>query len=325
MMKKIALIYMGGTFGCSGEPLTPMPAAEFLPLLQQHLAAQYQLQCFSTALIKDSSACHATDWLQLIQYIQQLQQQQHYQHFVIIHGTDTLSYAAAVLSRFLGNSLHVVLTGSQYPLLNAQATALHPCSDALDNLSTAFNGVLQCPAGVYVAFHHKLMLGHTVLKQHSSALDAFAGETDITDHPTVFCPATAIQAQHIQRANLFNCLSLMLQPLASQHLTQQLTHMLTNPPDFLILQGFGTGNIAADTHLIATLEQLHQAGCVVIVSTQVPFGNIESHYAISSWMQNSKIIRSNCAGHADLYAKALQMYLQYPTANLRWAHWHDVN
>lgn len=35
MMKKIALIYMGGTFGCVGNPLMPMPENEFIPLLEK--------------------------------------------------------------------------------------------------------------------------------------------------------------------------------------------------------------------------------------------------------------------------------------------------
>ena len=34
MMKKIALIYMGGTFGCIGDPLSPMPAGQLQALLR---------------------------------------------------------------------------------------------------------------------------------------------------------------------------------------------------------------------------------------------------------------------------------------------------
>jgi len=42
MMKKIALIYMGGTFGCVGEPLSPMPAEQFLPRLAQVLPLKFR-------------------------------------------------------------------------------------------------------------------------------------------------------------------------------------------------------------------------------------------------------------------------------------------
>ena len=82
-MKKIALIYMGGTFGCIGELLSPMPAEHFIPQLQQILPAHLAIECFVAPAIIDSSACTAENWLQLIQMIQQLQLQA-YQYFVVL-------------------------------------------------------------------------------------------------------------------------------------------------------------------------------------------------------------------------------------------------
>ena len=75
-MTKIALIYMGGTFGCIGEPLQPMPAEDFIPKLTHVLPIHLDIECFIAPVIKDSSACTAADWLLLIQQIQQLQLQQ---------------------------------------------------------------------------------------------------------------------------------------------------------------------------------------------------------------------------------------------------------
>ena len=49
MMKKIALIYMGGTFGCVGEPLSPMPAEQFLPRLAQVLPLNLEIECFPSS------------------------------------------------------------------------------------------------------------------------------------------------------------------------------------------------------------------------------------------------------------------------------------
>jgi L-asparaginase len=188
MMKKIALIYMGGTFGCIGEPLSPMPASSFLPELKKVLPKELAIECFIAPSIKDSSACTPHDWLQLIQQIQALQLQ-HYQHFVILHGTDTLSYAAALLARCLGQSAHVVMTGSQYPLLNVQGTDLRQFSDALDNLNHALYAALQYPCGVYVAFHQHVLHAQTVLKQHTTELDAFTGLTaseELFSHPNSY-------------------------------------------------------------------------------------------------------------------------------------------
>lgn len=187
MMKNIALIYMGGTFGCVGDPLAPMSADLFIPKLEQILADQYFVECHRAPAIKDSSACTAADWLQLVQFIQELQSRK-IQYFVIIHGTDTLSYASAVLAHFLGNSAHVVLTGSQYPLLNAQGNKQREFSDALDNLRFALDSVSMCTAGVYLAFHHQLMHAQTALKQHTTELNAFSGlEANITIQASQQC------------------------------------------------------------------------------------------------------------------------------------------
>ena len=201
MMKKIALIYMGGTFGCVGEPLMPMPEQDFLPLLAKIIPPHLQVECFAAPSIKDSSACTATDWLKLVQQIQQLQLNG-FQHFVIIHGTDTLSYAAATLARFLGHSCHAIITGSQYPLLNVEGNDTREFTDATGNLYLALEQVLSLPTGVYLAFHEQVFHAQTTLKVHTTELDAFVGvKADQS------CQTTAdflvVQKEYIQTSQRF--------------------------------------------------------------------------------------------------------------------------
>ncbi|MHA3892688.1 asparaginase domain-containing protein [Acinetobacter sp. GXMZU3951] len=319
MMKKIALIYMGGTFGCVGEPLSPMPAAEFIPQLEKVLPLDLNIECLVAPVIKDSSACTAADWLQLIQFIQHLQLQQ-FQHFVIIHGTDTLSYASAMLARFIGQSAHVVLTGSQYPLLNIEGSDTREFTDAIDNLNFALHAVHNQPVGVYLAFHQQLFHGRSVLKQHTTELDAFAG---LDSHVKLAQPAAyVVSDDDLVKAQGFNCLNLMVQPIDLAQQLQNLQLIAQRPPRFLILQGFGTGNMAVNAACIELLQQLRQQGCLVILTTQVCFGTLDQRYAISRWIQDAGVLVSDCISHADLYAKALQMYLKYDTAEQCFAHWH---
>ena len=321
MMKKIALIYMGGTFGCVGEPLSPMPADEFLPQLKKVLPLDLTVECMIAPVIKDSSACTPADWLQLVQFIQQLQLQQ-FQHFVIIHGTDTMSYACAILSRFLGQSAHVVLTGSQYPLLNIQGTNTREFTDAIDNLSLALHAVQTQPVGVYLAFHQQLFHGRSVLKQHTTELDAFTGLNSQQELPQ---PESTylVKAEDLVKANQFNCLNLMMQPIALDPQLQNLKTIAQHPPSFLILQGFGTGNISVNADCIECFKQLRQQGCMVLLTTQVSFGKMDQRYAISHWIQDAGIMVSDCISHADLYAKALLMYLKHDSIDQCFTHWHD--
>ncbi|MDN5512093.1 asparaginase [Acinetobacter sp.] len=321
MMKKIALIYMGGTFGCIGDPLSPMPAEQFIPKLQHILPLDQQIECFIAPVVQDSSASTAVDWLKLIQYIQRLQLQQ-FQHFVVIHGTDTLSYASAVLSRFLGQSAHVVMTGSQYPLLNAAGDNTREFTDAIDNLNFALDCAVKYPVGVYLAFHHHLVHAQTALKIHTTELDAFNG-VNAAQPITLSSQYHIVQENDISKAATFNCLSLMAQPIAIEQQIANLKNLQQHPPHVLILQGFGTGNLAVNQEFIATLHAIHAQGCAIVLTTQVPFGTINQHYAVSEWTQHANIIISDCLGHADLYAKALKMYLQYDSVDQWHAHWHD--
>ena len=320
MMKNIALIYMGGTFGCIGMPLSPMPAEDFLPQLQHVLPLDLNIKCLIAPMIQDSSACTATDWLALTHQMQSLEKEG-FSRFVIIHGTDTMSYAAAVLSRFMGHQSCIVITGSQYPLLTLDGLNTREFSDAQDNLNLALKAVTQYDQGVYLAFHQHVIHGSSALKQHTTQLDAFAGiGSDIPIKRHLQYP---IQTADIEKSKTFNCLSFMLQPIHITQQNQNLQQLLSHPPTCLILQGFGTANFSVNNEILETLTTLYEKGCAIVLTTQVPFGEIDQHYAINSWLATAPVLLSNCHGHADLYAKILKMYLQYDCVE-QWAtHWQD--
>lgn len=86
---------------------------------------------------------------------------------LITHGTDTLAYTAAALSfMLLGEKKPVVLTGSQLPIG-------HPLSDAPTNFLEALAVLQKAQQGVYIVFHHKIILGTRAVKMRTTAFDAF--------------------------------------------------------------------------------------------------------------------------------------------------------
>ena len=312
---------MGGTFGCVGEPLAPMPEQQFLPQLRQILPLGQKITCFTAPSVKDSSACTAVDWLKLVQYIQSLQQQD-YQHFIIIHGTDTLSYAAAVLAQFLQQSCSVILTGSQYPLLNVSGDNTREFTDALDNLNNALDQVLKIPLGVYLSFYHQVLHARTAIKVHSTALDAFRGLKVEQCIASETHPAISIRQSDLEKAQELNIINLMMFPIGQNQFSQNLQNLLIAPPHFLILQAYGVGNLCVNEQIIMLLQQLKQRGCMVILSSQVLFGGLDQRYAISQWIQKSEILISDALSQADLYAKILKIYLQYPSSEQWYDHWY---
>lgn len=337
---------MGGTFGCIGEPLSPMPAPEFLVQLKRVLAVDLPVDCFSADHIRDSSAATAEDWLALAQQIQNLQHQ-NYQYFVIIHGTDTLTYAAATLSRLLQQSCHIIFTGSQYPLLNVHGDNTRDFSDALDNLNTALAHIYKVSAGVYIAFHHQLLIASTAVKIHSTELHAFHGvsalnvsnsnstaKQHLSTAPALGASEEYLQVhathdvliindEHIHQAKFLNIINIMIQPVAIAFFNQSLELLQQNAPDVLILQGYGTGNIAVDGHSIQLLKNIQSKGCKIILDTQVTFGGIDQRYAVSQWVKQTQLLVNDAQSHSDLYAKILKMYLQYPSSDQWHDHWYD--
>ena len=324
MNSKIALIYIGGTFGCIGEPLAPMPDTLFFPQLKNILPPQFQIEYFSASNIKDSSACTAVDWLRLIQQIQNLQLKE-FQHFIVIHGTDTMSYAAATLAHFLQNSARIIITGSQYPLLNIAGNTLREFSDAYTNLITSLENIQKVEAGVYLSFHDQIFHARTAIKMHSTELNAFSGQLLHEPLNQSFQEQWLVDEHHIKQIESLNIFNISLRPVEIPQFNQNLKLLTTQPPDILIIQAYGTGNLAVNQDSLELFKKLQQQQCRIILDSQVPFGQLDQRYAISSWLSNSGILINDTLSDADLYAKILKMYLQYPSADQWHLHWYDYS
>ena len=89
--------------------------------------------------------------------------------FVVLHGTDTMSYSSAALSYALtGFGKPVIFTGSQHPLGKIE-------SDATANVTGALNAAMSGRFhGVGLFFGHHLFAGNRVSKSSSWAFEGFS-------------------------------------------------------------------------------------------------------------------------------------------------------
>ncbi|GAA5017498.1 asparaginase [Acinetobacter puyangensis] len=310
-MNKIAVIYMGGTFGCVGSPLTPMSAPIFLEKLQHlYLSRMQQLDFFAAPTIKDSSELNARDWLELSFFIQTLSKQ--YQNFVLIHGTDTLHYAAAFLHHIFADTIHLIITGSQYPLFKQTGENLYSNSDAWDNLNFALNSISSLKAGVYLGFQHTLYHANSCYKVHTQELKAFTGlETTTYQSSHSLNALKHLETAHLELAQKLRILNYYLSPESAKNITFNLDALRQNPPNILILQTFGCGNLAYTTELKDVLNALIQSGCWIIISSQVLYGELSHQYAAGSWLADLDLVFDPHHSQADLYARAVILYLQH--------------
>lgn len=115
----------------------------------------------------DSSDMGLRDWIKIAKDIKK--HYTNYDGFVVLHGTDTLVYAASLLSFMMeGLKKSVILTGSQISIFELR-------SDARENLLTSLilAGVYRIPE-VAIYFANKLLRGNRTIKHSCNMLEAFS-------------------------------------------------------------------------------------------------------------------------------------------------------
>ena len=173
-MKKILIINTGGTFSSvkSAGGLTPglgeHDILEELKVMAKDCQLEYEDFCSL-----DSANIMPRHWAELAARIEEASRE--YSGIVVIHGTDTMSYTASMLSFMLwGVPVPVVITGSQLSIA-------HPVADAMENCRAAIHMAnSRCP-GVFVAFNRRILLGVRASKVRTMSFDAF----DSINYPDV--------------------------------------------------------------------------------------------------------------------------------------------
>lgn len=169
-MKKILIIYTGGTIGMHHNTKGALKPFDFGTILKQ-VPELNRLNCVihhhQFEELIDSSNIKPQHWIELASIIEKKYKQ--YDGFVILHGTDTMAYSASALS-FLFENLGkpVIFTGSQLPLGAIR-------TDAKRNLITSVElaSAKTIIPEVCIYFNSQLYRGNRVEKFASSKFDAF--------------------------------------------------------------------------------------------------------------------------------------------------------
>ena len=119
MQKRILLLYTGGTIGMKQDPVTlalkPFNFNQILEEVPELKKFGCEIDTYSFDPLIDSSDMQPAFWVRLARMIQENYSK--YDGFVVLHGTDTMSYTASALSFMFENlAKPVVLTGSQLPI-----------------------------------------------------------------------------------------------------------------------------------------------------------------------------------------------------------------
>ncbi|MBE9577781.1 asparaginase domain-containing protein [Moraxella sp. K1664] len=316
----IHLIYAGGTFGSHGTPLSPLSAHEFLPVLQNLLNSRLDSRqvILDNDCIKDSSTLTPADFTHFYELIRTAHQQGA-RRFVLITGTDTLSFLASFLFHaFADSDLSLVITGSMNPLLVADNPAYHidDTSDAWHNLSDAIN-VSQTHQGVFVQFCHQTFWADNTQKIDSLNPNAFYG-THVS-HPSLTLPTVCPEPFDIikHHTNTANIKSVFLLPNDTSHIAQELANIDDNTTA-VILIAYGAGNLPKSDAIIAELDRLHEQNIPVICTTMCPFHGVSTTYAAGSWQYAHHVWSGGKLSIPAIYGRLLWLAVNNALCSDNW-------
>ncbi|WP_340065024.1 asparaginase [Ascidiimonas aurantiaca] len=313
----ILLIYTGGTIGMTKDSKTGALKAFDFDNLLSYIPELSLLDCAITTISFrkpiDSSNMNPEYWKMLATII--FDRYSQFDGFVVLHGSDTMSYTASALSFMLENlSKPIIFTGSQLPIGDLR-------TDAKENLITSIEIASLQQKGkpllneVCLYFEYKLYRANRTTKINAEHFQAFASPNypplaesgvHLKIHKEYLLPKPRKNALRLH-TSLDNSVAVVkLFPGISEKL---LKCIFTNPAiKAIILETYGAGNAPTDSWFFKLLEESIQRGMYIINVTQCSGGSVNmGQYETSAQLKTMGIIDGKDITTEAALAKA--MYL----------------
>ncbi len=295
----ILLIYTGGTIGMMKDFKTgALKAFNFNKLLQK-IPELKQLDCtIETVSFEnpiDSSNMNPDKWVQITTIIEENYAQ--FNGFVVLHGSDTMSYSASAVSFMLENlAKPIVFTGSQLPIGDLRTDAKENLITAIQIASLQIKGkpVIQ---EVCLYFEYKLYRGNRTTKINAEHFNAFTSpnypalaESGVhlnVNSSSLFAKTNKKLAVHKQMDG--NVVILKMFPGINESVMASIIAI----PNLkgIILETYGSGNAPTEDWFIQLLKKAIKSGLHIINVTQCPGGSVSmGQYETSTLLKKIGII-----------------------------------
>ncbi len=310
-MKKVCIIYTGGTIGMTKTEKGYAPCSGFLEKklgemedLHSDRLPKWDLVEMSPLL--DSSNMTVKEWNDIAGEIEK--RYYDYSGFVILHGTDTMAYTSSALSFMLENlAKPVVFTGSQIPLCEIR-------SDARDNLITSLMIAAEGRVReVCLYFGGKLMRGNRATKYSADGLEAFRSP----NFPNIAEAGIEIKySEELLRATdagLLHVRKLAPVPIGVIKIFPGIQFDLFEPImterlKGLVIETFGAGNIPdGEDAMLPMIKKAAANGTVITVCTQCPKGTV----SLGAYKTSSILKEAGAVCGFDLTTEAAVAKLYY--------------
>ncbi|MBR4460966.1 MAG: asparaginase [Paludibacteraceae bacterium] len=322
-MSKVLLISTGGTITMVREQtsgaLVPADLETFKAFMPELFAGSIQVDIQAFDPMIDSSDIGPDSWRRMAEMV--YDHYEEYDGFVILHGTDTMSYSASALSFMLENlGKPVVFTGSQLPVGVLR-------SDARENLLTAIEiaaeqdeeGNAVVPE-VAIYFEDRLFRANRTTKRNAEHFSAF----NSYNYPALAKAGVHITYQphliHYSDPNL----PLTLHTEFDTHVAvlklfpgiqPEVVRSLLRTPGLrgVALETFGAGNAPSAEWLYDELKAAVDRGILIVNKTQCNTGSVEMGlYAVSLNLMRAGVLSGYDITTEALLTKMMLLLGEHP-------------
>lgn len=297
------------------DPKTGSLKAFDFSKIQERITELEQLDCtISTVSFEkpiDSSDMNIDRWVETVSIIEK--NYPNFDGFVVLHGSDTMSYSASALSFMLENlSKPVVFTGSQLPIGDLR-------TDAKENLITAIqiaclkengNPVIQ---EVCLYFEYKLYRGNRTTKINAEHFEAFESANypplvesgvHLKVHKDLLLKSSTKKTVFHKELNN-NIVVLKLFP----SINKNVINAVLSIPNLkgVILETYGAGNTTLEKWFIESLEKVIKSGIHIVNVTQCVGGSVN----MGQYENSSELKRIGVISGKDITTESAVTKLMY--------------
>jgi L-asparaginase len=227
----------------------------------------------------DSSNMNPEKWVKLATIIEE--NYNSFDGFVVLHGSDTMSYTASALSFMMENlAKPIIFTGSQLPIGDLRTDAKENLITAIQIASLRENGQAVVKE-VCLYFEYKLYRGNRTTKINAEHFKAFTSPNypfliesgvHLKINSDLFLPLNGNTRLQVHKNLDTNVIILKLFP----GISEQLIDAVVRIPNLkgIVLETYGSGNAPTDEWFLLVLQKAILNGIHIINITQCSGGSV---------------------------------------------------